>query len=222
MNVEDRFSNRLGRLLGDNYVVLNVASPGWDTGDEIKAITQYPYRPDVLILSYYINDIEGVAYDSGISPPQLRRDPPAWLAPLAQNSYAVNFVYWRVARLAFQEWAASYWAWLKEINNNPDVKWRHQQQLLTIINGAASEQIPLFVVVFPNLAATDESQAFTKPVIDLFKANGVPLLNVGELVAGYTPAQLTVNSLDSHPNEFVNAQVAQQLHQMMQAYLAAP
>ncbi|RME98170.1 MAG: SGNH/GDSL hydrolase family protein, partial [Chloroflexi bacterium] len=34
-NPEDRFSNQLGRLLGDEYVVFNVSSPGWDTADEI-------------------------------------------------------------------------------------------------------------------------------------------------------------------------------------------
>ena len=52
-NPEDRFSNQLSRLLGEDYAVLNVASPGWDTVDEVKAIINYPYRPDMLILSYY-------------------------------------------------------------------------------------------------------------------------------------------------------------------------
>jgi hypothetical protein len=53
-NPEDRFTDQLGHLLGDDYAILNVASPGWDTIDEVQAILEYPYRPDILILSYPI------------------------------------------------------------------------------------------------------------------------------------------------------------------------
>lgn len=214
-NVENRFSNQLGRLLGDDYVVLNVASPGWDTIDEVKAILDYPYRPDILILSYYINDIEGIAYENGTQRPQIRRDPPGWLLPLVRNSYALNFLYWRIIRLGPQEWANTYWEWLEILHNDPDIQWRHRRELLTIIEGAASEQIPLFVVVFPNPAAVEASQAFTRPVIDLFHEHGVPVLDVSPLLTGRNPAETIVSVVDAHPNEAVNAEVARQLYRMI-------
>ncbi|NJN97487.1 MAG: SGNH/GDSL hydrolase family protein [Anaerolineales bacterium] len=215
-NPQDRFSNQLGRLLGDNYAVLNVASPGWDTVDEVEAILNYPYRPDMLVLSYYINDIEGTAYQTGAQRPQIRQDPPTWLLPLVQNSYAVNFLYWRIIRLGPQEWAEVYWNdWLKKISTNPDILWQHQEELLKIIDGAASEQIPLFVVVFPNLAAVNESQPFIQPVIDLFQTHEVPVLDVSKLLAGRDPATTTVNAIDSHPNEAINREVAERLYQMI-------
>jgi hypothetical protein len=215
-NPGDRFANQLGRLLGDAYVVLNVASPGWDTIDEVEAILDYPYKPDILVLSYYINDIEGVAYSSGAQRPPLRQDPPAWLAPLVQNSYAVNFLYWRLVRVGPQEWANVYWnEWLKKISHDPEIRWRHQQELLTIIQSAASEQIPLVVVVFPNLAAMEESRLLTQPVIDLFQEHQVPVLDVGQLLAGRNPAEITVNGMDAHPNEAVNAEVAEQLYRLI-------
>jgi hypothetical protein len=214
-NVQDRFANRLGQLLGNNYVILNVASPGWDTIDEVKAILDYPYKPDMIVLSYYINDIEGIAYESGVQRPQIRQDPPGWLLPFVRNSYALNFVYWRVIRLGPQAWATTYWDWLRQINEDPDIKWRHRQELLTIIEGAASEKIPLFVVVFPNLAAIADSQFITQPVVDLFREHGMPVLDVGKLLAGRDPAELMVNAVDSHPNEAVNLEVAEQLYQMI-------
>ena len=215
-NPEDRFANQLGQLLGEEFAILNVASPGWDTIDEVEAILEYPYKPDILILSYYINDIEGVAYASGAQRPQVRRDPPAWLSPLVKNSYAANFLYWRLIRLGPQEWADVYWNdWLKKISNDPDIRWRHQQELLTIIEGSASEQIPLFVVVFPNLSAVEESQVFAQPVIDLFRTHNIPVLDVSELLAGRDPAETTVNAVDSHPNEAINLEVAEQLYQMI-------
>jgi hypothetical protein len=215
-NPQDRFSNQLGRLLGDDYVVLNVASIGWDTVDEVEAILNYPYRPDILVLSYYINDIEGTAYQSGAQRPPIRIDPPAWLLPLVQNSYAFNFLYWRVVRLGPQEWADVYWNdWLKKISTDPDIAWQHQQELLKIIDGAAAEQIPLFVVVFPNLAAVAESESLTQPVIDLFQTHHIPVLDVGQLLAGRDPATTMVNMIDSHPNEAVHREVAEHLYQMI-------
>lgn len=216
---EDRFANQLDHLLGEDYVVLNVASPGWDTIDEVEAILKYPYRPDILILSYYINDIEGVAYQSGAQRPQIRRDPPAWLRPLIANSYALNFLYWRLIRLGPQEWADIYWNdWLKKISADPDISWRHRQELLRIIEGAASEQIPLFVVAFPNLTAIEESQPIMQPVIDLFREHHIPVLDVSPLLAGRDPADITVNAIDAHPNELVNREIAENLYQMIRAW----
>ena len=216
VNPMDRFANQLGRLLGDQYAILNVASPGWDTVDQVEAIIDYPYQPDILVLSYYINDIEGAAYESGAQRPQIRQDPPAWLLPLVRNSYVVNFLYWRFIRLRPQEWADSYWNdWLIKISADPDIRWRHRQELLTIIEGADAEQIPLFVVVFPNLAAIEESRPIIQPVIDIFQERGIPVLDVAELIAGRDPAEITVNAVDAHPNEAVNLEVAEHLYQMI-------
>jgi len=215
-NPEDRFANQLGRLLGDDYAVLNVASPGWDTIDEVKAIVEYPYQPDILILSYYLNDIEGVAYESGMQRPPIRYDPPAWLLPWVQNSYAINFLYWRLIRLGPQEWADIYWNhWLKKIATDPEIRWRHQQELLAIIEGAASEQIPLFVVIFPNLTAIEESQFLIEPVSNLFREHNVPVLDVSDLLIGRDSTEITASAVDAHPNEAVNLEVAEQLYQML-------
>lgn len=212
----DRFANQLGRMLGPEYAVMVVASPGWDTIDEVKAIVEYPYPPDILVLSYYINDIEGVAYESGAQRPQIRTEPSMGLAWLVENSYAMNFLYWRLIRLGPQEWADIYWNdWLTRIHHDPEIRWRHHQELLTIINGAAAEQIPLYVVVFPNLAAVEESQPFIQPVIDLFEQHDVPVLNVSHLLAGRDPAETTVNAVDAHPNEQVHHQVAEALYDML-------
>ena len=119
-NPDDRFANQLGQLLGDDFAVTVVASPGWDTRDEIEAIVEYPYPPDVLILSYFINDIEGTAYAGGAQRPQIRQDPPPWLKPLIDHSHAFNFLYWRLVRLGPQAWAKIYWEdWLLKISADP-------------------------------------------------------------------------------------------------------
>ncbi len=215
---EDRFSNRLGQHLGDDYAILNVASPGWDTLDEVAAIVDYPFRPDILVFSYYINDIEGVAYETGAQRPQIRQDPPDWFLPVVRNSHAINFLYWRLIRLGPQEWATIYWDdWLKKIATDSEILWRQQQELLRLVEGAASEQIPLFVVVFPNLAAVEESEFITQPVIDLFEERNIPVFDVSTILIGRDPSDTMVNSVDSHPNEAINQEVAEKLYEMILA-----
>src|SRR5271165_2127144 len=61
-----RFSDVLGDRLGKGWVVPNVAQLGSTTTDEIGAIHTYPFRLDRIILSYFINDIEGAAKRKGI------------------------------------------------------------------------------------------------------------------------------------------------------------
>lgn len=211
-NYEDRFSNQLGKLLGPDYVIFNVASPGWSTQDEIRAIIEYPYIPDLLILAYFVNDIERVAYDQSIQRPKFFSHPGGILGVVVNNSYAFNFLYWRWYRWSQPVQNPTYLEWVDSLYQNQELWWRHQQELLTIIEGAASEQIPLVVIVFPNLADVAASQAMTRPVIDFFQEHHTPVLDVSSLVAGHAQAAITVNAVDAHPNELVNELVAEQLY----------
>ena len=51
--LEDRFPDRLGQMLGSDYIVLNLGKRGAHTGQELEAVLDYPYTPDILILSYF-------------------------------------------------------------------------------------------------------------------------------------------------------------------------
>jgi hypothetical protein len=215
-NYEDRFSNQLAKLLGQDYVVFNVSSPGWSTQSETKALVEYPYEPDILILSYFINDIEQTAYDQGLERPRFVKKPSGILDFIVSNSYAFNFLYWRWHRLTHPLQKPNYIDWLNSLYQAPELWWRHRQELLTIIEGTASEQIPLLVVVFPNLAAIEESQLISQPVIDLFHEHNIPVLDVGMLLVGRDSAEITVNAVDAHPNEAVHLEVAEHLYQMIQ------
>lgn len=208
----NRFSNRLNDLLGDDAVVFNVASSGWNTRQEIEAVVNYPYRPDILILTYFINDIEGSAYHQGLQRPRLVKDPPPLLQPLIANSYALNFLYWRLVRFGQQEGQAAYLRWVTDTFNNPEVWWVHQQELQQVYAGAQAENIPLIVLVFPNVTSLAESRQITQPVLDFFQSRGVATLDVATLLEGKPPADLMASPVDAHPNEMVNLLVAEALY----------
>jgi hypothetical protein len=52
-----RVSNVLATRLGDSWEVVNIAIGGSSTGHQYAAIASYPRRPDIIVLSYYINDV---------------------------------------------------------------------------------------------------------------------------------------------------------------------
>jgi hypothetical protein len=210
-NIDDRFSNLLGEKLRDDYLVMNIASPGLSTRQEIEKVKGFPYKPEILILQYYINDIRQAGEDKNQTF-ELPKPSPLF-QPLVENSYAVNFLYWRTVRLQPQAWQQEYWFWLKGLYQDPEIWWLHQQELITLIDGAASEHVRLIVVIFPALNDVEGSKEITSKVANLFAERGVPVVDVALLVEGMQPEQLVVNPWDAHPNKWLHRLVADQLYE---------
>ena len=77
-----------------------IASPGWSTKDEANALGVIPYVPQVLVLSYYPNDIEESSLVHGERFPSDVVVEPAFLKPLVDHSDFANFLYWRMRHSA--------------------------------------------------------------------------------------------------------------------------
>lgn len=214
-HIEDRFSNLLGAKLGDDYLVMNIATPGISTQEEIDRVRGFPYKPDILIFQYFVNDIRYVAHERGVFSDLSKIEPRPLLKPLIDNSYVLNFIYWRSIRLLPGPWQPDDFNWLQTAYNDPEIWWLHQQELLTILEGANAEGVKLIVVVFPSMTGVEQSEAFTAKVRDFFVGRQVPVLDVTELVKNVPPKQLVVNALDAHPGEWVHAQVADRLYRMV-------
>ena len=210
-----RFSNLLAQKLGPNYVVFNLGKGGTNTAQQIEFIVNYPFSPDILILSYVFNDIQGAMLER-----QWRQRPsspqvPQILAPMVNNSYAFNFLYWRIYRLLEAGQPDEKWLWYLDAYNDPDSWWLHKQQLLQIYKGAKSEQIPFLVIVFPSMEYPEKTKVVTDRVIDLFEQQHVPVLDVSELIRGIPARDLMVSPTDPHPSEFANKLVAEALYKML-------
>ncbi len=211
---QDRFPDLLAQKLGPEYVVFNVGRQGANTGDEIKLLLEYPYAPDILIWTYFINDIGDQAGPFGILLPPFRKPSPL-LEPLVNHSYAFNFFYWRLCRLFGEgEFPDAKWRWLVSIYNHPNAWWSHEQQLISIYQGSQSEQIPLLVVVFPGIPYIKESRFVTDRVVDLYETRDVPTLDVGQLIKDIPVKKRMASPVDQHPNELVHKIVAEALYEI--------
>jgi hypothetical protein len=213
--IEDRLSGVLAARLGPEYAVMTVSHNGWNTGDAMAGGFLYPYRPDVIILSYYVNDIELVEKGEELNCRELLGSAPPSLRPLIEESYFANFLYWRVSRLGPARWAVDHWNWQKSLYDDPVAWGVHQGDLRRIIGWCSEQGVDLFVVVFPNLLAVEESRPMTSKVVGLFREGGVPVLDVTAMIENDDPRSLVVNPVDPHPNVALHGRVAAELYEMV-------
>lgn len=220
---QDRFANILADKLAPNYAVFNLGHRGAGTDKEIKDVKEYPYEPDIMVWTYFINDIDGTARDFDLHGPSVTPDTPEFLEPIVENSYAINFAYWRIVRLLEAGRIDDRWQWRLQAFDTPEIWQAHRDDLRWIYEQTQAQGIPLIVVVFPDMVGTEESQIITQKIIKQFEQWEVPVLDVTPLIAPYDPADRVVNTVDPHPNELIHGLVGQALyHKFVELGLTEP
>lgn len=214
---EDRMSNQLGHMLGEDYAVMTVAISGWGTRSEMGAGAHYPIKPDFLVLVYYVNDIEELVQELGREKPEFDfvKMPEGWHGVLVENSYLYNFVYWRLYRMGPEIPKYKYWDWVFDLYYDPEVWAMHRQDLLTIAEYAKNEDIQLIVVIIPHLIFTEQSAPIVKQVSDVFHSEGVRTLDVTELIQGEPRSAILAGRFDPHASELVHRRLAERLYHMI-------
>jgi len=210
--VEDRFSNLLARGLGQRWRVYNVAIVGWDTGDELQALRNLPFKPDVVVLSYYLNDIFNAAQQAGFPLQFAVRLPTGPLKDLLEHSALADYVYWRVARGGnLPGGAISFWDSLQGAYNDPAVWAIHARELDALALYCARNAIRLVAVVFPMLQAPEQSAPLTAKVSAQLAGQGAEVIDLAPILRGRPAAALVVNPFDAPPNEALHGEVARLL-----------
>ena len=204
-HIEDRFADRLARLLGDDWELAIIGDNSWDTSMEEDGLRRYPTKPNLVVLSYYINDIQGAAERNGFPLPRYFRPPSGILAPFVEQSFFVNWAYWRVYRHGMGD---DYWNYLSSAFANPTIWKTHAAELKSFAATVAARDARLCVVVWPQLNRIRESRAFTDRVVDLFHRSGATVVDLAVALDGRSADDLIVNALDIHPNERTDAEVA--------------
>ena len=208
---EQRFPDVLQSLMGREWEVINISKEGWDTSDEYAALSSYPASPDVIILSYYLNDITKAASRRGSIPPGVVSQAPFGVRSLIDRSYFFNYLYWRYYRWSRAFIGESYWNYLKNSYNRPDIWKAHQDELLKIIEFSKHKKARIIFLIFPHLRYLEESEAMTQKIETFAKAHHVETINLSGHFRGRNYKTLMVNSQDSHPNASVHREVGELL-----------
>jgi lysophospholipase L1-like esterase len=221
-NAKDRFSDILQSKLGDGYAVFNLGVNGWGTPEETFYPLLYPYKPDIIVLSYFVNDINNAikivrGNDAIPNPPPA----PDWLAntPL-KDSYLVDFVYWQIVyKRQFAESLGKIWQVHLDAYSDPKVWAEHEKEIMQVIDWSKKINAPLVVITWPMLDNMNLSATQIQKVDDLLKANNIPFVSASDLFRNDPPESIVVNNIDSHPNENAHKQMAEALYTALQPYL---
>lgn len=198
----DRFSDVLGGLLGDDYYVFNLAVPGTSTPHQLEHLQAAPTTPDIVILQYFLNDIDYAVMSQGLQ--LLLPEPPTALRDL----YTVDFVY----SLLVNGMDRDYWEW-EYSNYDNYLLWDiHRAQLETFIDYTESIDARLIVVIFPNLRDPVGSIPYVDRVAFVFQERGIETLKLFDAVAEWTTEAVVVSPRDGHPNAAFHRYVGEQLY----------
>lgn len=203
-----RFSDLLQKYLGDDWVVINIANNGWQTRDEYEGLVTYPSKPDVIILSHYIDDIVYAAQLNKFPPPPIIKNLPLPTRIIINTSYFANFLYWQKYRLESSFLNKEYERYLKEAYLNTLILKTHEEELNKFVKYSREQNSKLLLVLFPSLVDVPGSAKINSIISSWSLINKIPVLNMGEKLAGKSSHELIVNQQDAHPNELVHQEVA--------------
>ncbi len=212
---QTRYTNVLGRKLGDDWVVLNIARNGWNTRQQLEALKQLTFIPNQIVLAYFLNDIGDTAEALGVKVPCPKMyKPEGLLKTVLDKSYFLNYAYWGVYRFGNTYYGECQWQHLKSLYTNQEVWRHHQSELQEFINISKKLNVKLSVIIFPHLLDIEGSSFATHKVNDFFRSKDIPTIDLSPVFAERPPKGLTASNLDAHPNARVHTEVGALVYNM--------
>ena len=210
-DLDDIFAYQLANILGDNYVV-NLHAHIGISPNVSEWVETYPVKPDILILSHFVNDIEHTEIP-GIA--TYRQFVPSGITEwFTKRYFLASFVYWHI--YVGPRMVASYADELLSAFEDPQ-KWDlHQARLEEFVDWAAENDAKLIVLVWPVLNDLDVSDAANARVGDLFGEQNIPVVQMRDALEGLTVQERMLNSFDAHPSILANRLAAEALAEVIQ------
>ena len=192
------------------YQVINAGVGNYNTVQEVAYFKQrgIRYRPDEVILGFYINDAEPVPQpaDSWLA----RTSYLYVLASSGWDSFMRNFG----AKSGYADYYRRLYA-----EENPG--WQACRQALEdLIKMCKREGIPLRLVLLPELHFPNDTYPFASIhdlVATIARRHGVPVLDLQRAFIGHDPKSLWVSLGDAHPNEKAMEIIATEIYTSMAA-----
>lgn len=211
-NAADRFGDVLQAKLGDKYAVFNVAVNGWDTVDELTNVPLYPYKPDIVILSYVTNDIDNAirTVKGNLPVPFIQ---PQWSTSLLSQSFLLDYIYWQIIyKRQFAENGTRIDQSLLDSYLDPEIWAVQQENLVKFSEWAKRNNAPLIVIAWPRLDNVASSAKPLQLVSDVFTSQGATIIDGTEMFKTDAPSSLIVSPVNTHPNEKAHRRIADALY----------
>lgn len=208
----DRYGDVLGSMLGEDYAVMNLGELAMSTPEELANLQAYPVnRPDVVILQYFLNDIEHAALSQGFQPNLAIISP----SGVINESFLLNFVYWRFYfGTNTENLGRRHWDWNYAQYDNYVIWDIHRAELQAFIDYVDSINARLIVVIFPNMSEPYRSISYVDRVAQVFYDSGHnDVLKLFDAAEAFSIEDRVVSAFDSHASAAFNRYVGQLLYE---------
>jgi lysophospholipase L1-like esterase len=217
-----RFSNILGKRLGEEAEVLNFGRGGTDTRDQLQEDIPLirKVHPDIVLLCYLSNDIHNGLHLFKPAVPHYSY----FQRHLLRASPLYNYIYYR-ALFPAQWGALGTWSFVSIISNyrDPQTMEEHRQDMKKMV--AAVKEMgarPIAVILpFPHLWEHIERpyrDAIYAAVADGYRMTGTPVIELEDLEETFPPGKFEVNPSDGHPNAAVHRTMADRIYGWLMAH----
>jgi lysophospholipase L1-like esterase len=193
---------------GRVYQVINAGVGNYNTVQEVAYFKErgIRYRPDEVILGFYINDAE---------PVPARQD--GWLARTSYL-YVLASSGWDSFLRTFGA-KVRYEDYYRDLYTEENPGWNACRRALEeLIQMCQREGIPLRIVLLPELHFPGGEYPFApihEIVAGIAKQHGVATLDLQHSFAGHDPKSLWVSLGDAHPNEKAMEIIAAEIYRAM-------
>lgn len=215
-DAKDRFSDQLQQLLPkEKHQVFNLGVNGVDTKGAFENLRHFPIKPDVLIISWYPNDMELDGQEAGLLLQRARSYHDLW-APfryVVRRSYLWNYIYWQYPH---PDELSDYFGFIRQCFQSQRARRIHLGHLNELIEYAEGANIKTMAVVFPFLERMQESGFASDPIVEHFRDKGIPTVDVRRELATWPLDELLVNDNDPHPSEKLHHWLGEELFAKMQ------
>ena len=210
---EQRFTNLLNDKLSNTSLIFNLGKNGSDTKEEYKRLIDYPVKPNILILQYFLNDIEGASKENGQSVKgfSLYKDLNGLSEFMIRNSFILNYIYWLIPRGKH----STYIEFLSSAYNNQDILDSHLSDLDNILNYCKSNEITPYLIIIPFMNDLDLSHKLLTPIETHLIEQDIRFINFVDILKDIPIKIRMVNSNDGHMSAEVHKLVAEELYNML-------
>lgn len=224
--IGDRFGEQLARQLaeetGQVWESVNASLGNTHTLQHIEfLVSGLAYMPEIVILLYVFNDINylrpAADYAGAIRAPRslIDRLRPLWL--LYNNSYLFQELFVH-GRLVYYQFGGDD---TQDPYSDTALLDRHFEDIARFVETAAESGATVAVVPFEHRnLGSDQARSRYGQFVESAAQAGIPVWPMTETFAGYPIDQLTVNKLDSHPNELAHRLAASAISERILADLA--
>jgi len=200
-NIDDTFPQLLEKKLGEQYDVNLVAQSGWDTDVEEAWLNGYPKRPNIVILSYYLNDIDYLLKDTALNPDNNFMTPqdPA-LSWFVLNFFVPNYVYYNLLQYTSTTRTQNFGMTLVNAHLDETLWATQSEKLNRLVDWSEDRQARMIVLLWPMIANVEASRPATEKVRDLFEGRGVQVVDMADALADQNIGEMILNRWDAHPS----------------------